>query len=63
MKPVPQQHAATNIAVRGPLRSTHVPRNAAERPSIRIAMLKIHPIAVRLLSKWATSGFLNTLNA
>jgi hypothetical protein len=26
-------------------------------------MLKIHPIGVRVVSKWATSGFLKTLNA
>ena len=62
-KPVPQQHAATNIALRGPTRSTHVPPNAADRPSIRMAMLKIHPIGVRVVSKCATSGFLKTLNA
>jgi hypothetical protein len=47
----------------GRLRSTHVPPNAADRPSIRIAIEKIQPIGVRLVSKWATSGFLNTLNA
>ena len=49
--------------LRGPLRSTQVPRTAADRPSITIAMLKTMPIAVRLLSKCSTSGSLNTLNA
>jgi len=40
-----------------------VPNNAADRPSMRIAMLKIHPIGVRVVSKCSTSGFLKTLNA
>ena len=50
--------AATNIAARGPLRSTQVPNTAAERPSITIAIEKITPIAVSVLSKWATSAVL-----
>ena len=57
-KPAPQQQAATNIALRGPLRSTHVPPTAADRPSITIAMEKITPIAVCVVSKCATSEFL-----
>ncbi len=44
--PVAQKQADTNIAFRGPLRSTQVPPIAADRPSITIAMLKITPIAV-----------------
>jgi hypothetical protein len=50
-KPLPQQQAASAIALRGPLRSTQVPPKAADNPSIRIAMLKIHPIGVRVVSK------------
>ena len=52
-----------DIAARGPLRSTQVPSTAADRPSITIAIEKITPIAVRLVSKWATSAFLYTLVA
>jgi hypothetical protein len=37
--------------LRGPLRSTQVPPNAAERPSIAIAMLKITEIGVSFVSK------------
>ncbi len=53
-----QNSAATNIAARGPLRSTQVPITAADSPSITIASEKIHPMAVRLVSKCATSAFL-----
>ncbi|TDO44161.1 hypothetical protein EV643_117184 [Kribbella sp. VKM Ac-2527] len=45
-KPVAQKQADTNIALRGPFRSTQVPPTAADRPSITIAMLKMTPIAV-----------------
>ena len=63
MNPSPQQQAATNIALRGPLRSTHVPPTAADRPSITIAIEKITEIGVSFVSKCSTSGSLNTLNA
>ena len=45
-KPAPQKQAATNMALRGPLRSTHVPPTAADSPSITMAMEKVTPIAV-----------------
>jgi hypothetical protein len=57
-KPAAHSTAATNIAARGPFRSTQVPNTAAESPSITIAIEKITPIAVRVLSKWATSAVL-----
>ena len=46
------------MAARGPLWSTQVPSTAADRPSITIAIEKMMPIAVRLVSKCATSAFL-----
>lgn len=61
--PVPQQSAEASMALRGPERSTHVPRKAAERPSITIAIEKTQPMAVRLVSNEATSEFLKTENA
>ena len=57
-KPADQQQAETNIALRGPLRSTQVPPTAADSPSITIAIEKITPIAVRLVSKCFTSAVL-----
>ena len=60
---MPQQSAAASIALRGPDRSTQVPSTAAESPSITIASENTHPIAVRLVSKSATSEFLKTENA
>ncbi len=54
-KPLAQQQAAVNIVLRGPTRSTQVPNRAAETPSITIAIEKIMPIAVRLVSKCSTS--------
>ena len=63
MNPSPQQQAAVNIALRGPLRSTHVPPTAADRPSITIAIEKMTEIGVSFVSKCSTSGSLNTLNA
>ena len=62
-KPETQQTIERAIALRGPLRSTQVPPKAAERPSITIAIEKMMPIGVRLVSKCSTSGFLKTLNA
>ncbi len=57
-KPAPQQHAAVNIARRGPTRSTQVPKTAAESPSITIAIEKTMPIEVSEASKCSTSEFL-----
>ena len=57
-KPAAQKQAETNIALRGPLRSTQVPPTAADSPSMTIAMLKMMPIAVWLASKCAMSEFL-----
>ncbi len=57
-KPEDQKIAATNIAARGPLRSTQVPNSAAETPSITMASEKMNPTAVRLESKRSTSAFL-----
>ena len=57
-KPTDQKTAAVNMAARGPLRSTQVPNAAAESPSITIAIEKMIPIAVRLVSKCATSAVL-----
>jgi len=62
-KPVDQNTAAVNMAARGPLRSTQVPNVAAESPSITIAIEKMMPIAVRLVSKCSTSAVLYTLVA
>ncbi|MCW2710306.1 MAG: hypothetical protein JWP24_500 [Marmoricola sp.] len=62
-KPEPQHSAAATIALRGPTRSTQVPSTAAERPSITMAIEKIHATAVCEESKWATSDVLNTENA
>ena len=53
-KPAPQKQAATNIALRGPLRSTQVPPTAADRPSMTMAIEKVTPIAVCDVPKWAT---------
>ena len=61
--PSDQQQPETNIALRGPLRSTHVPPTAADRPSITIAIEKMIEIGVSLVPKCSTSGSLNTLNA
>ncbi len=51
------------MALRGPTRSTHVPKMAAETPSITIAIEKMIPMAVSEVSKCATSAFLYTLVA
>ena len=42
------------MALRGPLRSTHVPKTAADRPSMTMAIEKMTPIAVCEVWKWAT---------
>ena len=42
-KPSPKQTAATNIALRGPTRSIHLPNIAADAPSTASAMLNIQP--------------------
>ena len=57
-KPLAQNTAEVNIALRGPFLSTHVPMIAAERPSITIAIEKITPISVRLAPKCFTSAVL-----
>ena len=57
-KPVDHRQALTNIALRGPLRSTQVPPTAADRPSITMAMEKTMPIWVELATKRSKSGFL-----
>jgi hypothetical protein len=62
-KPAAQQQPATNIALRGPLRSTQVPPNAADSPSITIAIEKMIEIGVSFVPKCSTSGSLKTLNA
>ncbi len=45
MRPPQKQSAATNIAARGPARSTHFPATAADKPKKTIAMLNIQPSA------------------
>ncbi len=62
-RPLEKHTADRNIALRGPLRSIHLPPKAADRPSMTIAMLKTIAIAVSLVSYLATSGFLKTLKA
>ena len=57
-KPAAQKQAAVNIDLRGPTRSTQVPRTAADRPSITIAIENTMPICVLLVSKLLTSPFL-----
>src|SRR5665811_97337 len=57
-KPEDQQHAAVNIAFRGPTLSTHVPMIAADTPSMTMAMEKMIPIALRLVWKCATRAVL-----
>ena len=57
-KPAPQQLAAVNMVRRGPTRSTHVPKTAAESPSMTMAMEKTMPIIVLLVSKCLTSASL-----
>ena len=57
-KPAAQQHAAVNIALRGPTFSTQVPKTAALRPSITMAIEKTKPIAVCEASKCSISEFL-----
>ncbi len=51
MKPLPQQVAASAMALRGPARSTQRPPNAADRPSMPMAMLKMIPMAVSPVPK------------
>src|SRR6185436_17269774 len=41
--PPPQQHAATNPALRGPSRSTQGPKSAADEPSITKNTVYIQP--------------------
>ena len=53
-----QQQAAANIAFRGPALSTQVPRTAALRPSMTMAIEKMMPTSVREASKCFTSEVL-----
>ena len=50
MKPPAKQMAEINIAFRGPTRSSHLPNNAAEAPSVNKAIEKIQPMAVSFQS-------------
>jgi hypothetical protein len=46
-KPPAKQSAETNIALRGPTRSSHLPHVNAETPSTANARLNIHTVVVR----------------
>jgi len=69
-KPPPQQHAATNPAMRGPSRSTHAPNTAADDPRKTKKSVYIVPSASTLQSPGAEcvmpiawlSGSQKTLN-
>src|SRR5215831_8409406 len=69
--PPPKQSADANIARRGPTRSSHAPKTAAETPRKTIARLNTQPIVLSLQSSGADafppincdSGKLKTLNA
>ena len=52
------RRSQASVTRRGPTRSTQVPKWAAESPSITIAIEKITPTAVRLVSKCATRAVL-----
>ena len=70
-KPPPKQQAEVNIALRGPTRSSHLPKVAAERPRKTMAMEKIQPSVGMVQSSGRdlviprsfVIGMLNTLNA
>ncbi len=50
----PAKHSAeTNIDLRGPTRSTHLPKRAAEEPRNTIAMEKIQPTSFKFQSPGA----------
>ena len=53
-KPTAQAIAAATMARRGPPVSTQVPRTAADRPSITMAIENTRPTEVRLVWKFAT---------
>ena len=65
-----QQHAATTPALRGPSRSTHGPKSAADDPSTRKKSVYIQPSVLIFQSPGAgavtpiarLSGSQNTLN-
>src|SRR5512146_965012 len=69
--PPPKQSAATNIARRGPTRSSHAPNAAADSPRNTIAVLKIQASVASDQSLGAEAlppmsrerGILKTLNA
>ena len=62
-RPVVKHTIDSAIALRGPLRSIQVPPNAAARPSMTMAMLKMMAMAVSLVSNFSTSGSLKTDSA
>jgi len=53
MNPPPKQQAATNMALRGPTSSSHLPAKAAASPRNTMAMLNIHPSVGRSQSPGA----------
>jgi hypothetical protein len=53
MKPPPKHSADTNMALRGPTRSTQRPNSAAERPKMAMAMENVHPTSLRFQSPGA----------
>ncbi|CAM5471478.1 hypothetical protein SALBM311S_09629 [Streptomyces alboniger] len=61
--PDEKQISATVIAQRGPLRSTSVPPNAADRPSMTMPSWKGSALCVPLRSRADSRGGLNTLQA
>ena len=68
--PPPQQHAAITPDLRGPWRSAHAPKTAAEDPSVTKNSVNIHPRVLIFQSSGAErvmpiawlSGSQNTLN-
>ena len=62
-KPAEKHTVDTNIAQRGPRRSTIVPPNAAERPSMTIASWKGSAVAVPERPRPVPSPALSTLHA
>src|ERR1700742_1111586 len=53
MNPVAKHRAATNIDLRGPTRSTHRPKSAAEEPRKTIAIENIQPTSFKFQSPGA----------
>ena len=61
-QPPQKQHIAANIAMRGPLRSTQVPKIAAESPSTTMPMVNGRALSVPEMPSAPSNGFLNTLH-